>query len=148
MSVFSLPFTFSMVMPDIWALFVPVCPIVPYMQTVSVTTAVATNMAIRIDGYCYKTPHESVDCQVAFKSSASFDAGVNRPSILCAISDRSDQCYPVLCFRNIPEYRRSVMGTSSVLAWRLHTFHTYANIHIVTAILALTYGIVCPVFKY
>ena len=51
MAVFCLPFTFTMVMLDDWVFSAPMCPIVLYMQTVSVTASVATNMAIGIDRF-------------------------------------------------------------------------------------------------
>lgn len=51
MAVFCLPFTFTMVMLDNWIFSEPMCPIVLYMQTVSVTASVCTNMAIGIDRF-------------------------------------------------------------------------------------------------
>ena len=51
MAVFCMPFTFTMTMLGNWVFSAPMCPIVLYMQTVSVTASVCTNMAIGIDRY-------------------------------------------------------------------------------------------------
>lgn len=51
MAIFCMPFTFTMIMLDDWIFSEPMCPIVLYMQTVSVTASVCTNMAIGIDRF-------------------------------------------------------------------------------------------------
>ena len=51
MAIFCMPFTFTMTMLSNWIFSEPMCPIVLYMQTVSVTASVCTNMAIGIDRF-------------------------------------------------------------------------------------------------
>lgn len=51
MAVFCMPFTFTMTMLGHWIFSEPMCPVVLYMQTVSVTASVGTNMAIGIDRF-------------------------------------------------------------------------------------------------
>ena len=51
MAIFCMPFTFTMTMLGNWVFSAPMCPIVLYMQTVSVTASVCTNMAIGIDRF-------------------------------------------------------------------------------------------------
>lgn len=51
MAIFCLPFTFTMTMLETWVFSAPMCPIVLYMQTVSVTASVCTNMAIGVDRF-------------------------------------------------------------------------------------------------
>ena len=51
MAVFCMPFTFTMTMLSNWIFSAPMCPIVLFMQTVSVTASVCTNMAIGIDRF-------------------------------------------------------------------------------------------------
>ncbi|KAK2159111.1 hypothetical protein LSH36_158g00001 [Paralvinella palmiformis] len=51
MSIFCMPFTFTMTMLNNWVFSRPMCPIVLYLQTVSVTASVCTNMAIGIDRF-------------------------------------------------------------------------------------------------
>ena len=51
MAIFCMPFTFTMTMLGNWIFSAPMCPIVLYMQTVSVTASVCTNMAIGIDRF-------------------------------------------------------------------------------------------------
>ena len=51
MAIFCMPFTFTMTMLHNWIFSEPMCPIVLYMQTVSVTASVCTNMAIGIDRF-------------------------------------------------------------------------------------------------
>ena len=51
MSLFCLPFTFTPTMFGHWVFSAPMCPVVLYMQTMSVTASVSTNMAIGIDRY-------------------------------------------------------------------------------------------------
>ena len=51
MTVFCMPFTFTMTMLSDWIFSSPMCPVVLYMQTVSVTASVCTNMAIGIDRF-------------------------------------------------------------------------------------------------
>ena len=51
MAIFCMPFTFTMTMLSTWIFSEPMCPIVLYMQTFSVTASVGTNMAIGVDRY-------------------------------------------------------------------------------------------------
>ena len=51
MAVFCMPFTFTMTMLGHWIFSAPMCPIVLYMQTVSVTVSVCTIVAIGVDRY-------------------------------------------------------------------------------------------------
>ena len=51
MAMFCMPFTFTFTMLGDWIFSAPMCPIVLYMQTVSVTVSVFTNMAIGIDRF-------------------------------------------------------------------------------------------------
>ena len=51
MAIFCMPFTFTMTMLSNWVFSEPMCPIVLYMQLVSVTASVCTNMAIGIDRF-------------------------------------------------------------------------------------------------
>ncbi|KAK2186244.1 hypothetical protein NP493_209g03048 [Ridgeia piscesae] len=51
MTLFCMPFTFTMTMLNNWIFSAPMCPVVLYMQTVSVTASVCTNMAIGIDRF-------------------------------------------------------------------------------------------------
>ena len=51
MAMFCLPFTFTVTMLKNWVFSVPMCPLVLYMQTVSVTASVCTNTAIGIDRF-------------------------------------------------------------------------------------------------
>lgn len=51
MASFCMPFTFTMTMLGHWVFSEPMCPVVLYMQTVSVTASVGTNMAIGIDRF-------------------------------------------------------------------------------------------------
>jgi len=51
MAIFCMPFTFTMTMLSTWIFSEPMCPIVLYMQTVSVTASVCTNMAIGVDRF-------------------------------------------------------------------------------------------------
>ena len=51
MAIFCMPFTFTMTMLGSWIFSEPMCPIVLYMQTVSVTASVGTNMAIGVDRF-------------------------------------------------------------------------------------------------
>lgn len=51
MAIFCMPFTFTQTMLADWVFSTPMCPIVLYMQTVSVTASVCTNMAIGIDRF-------------------------------------------------------------------------------------------------
>ena len=52
MAVFCMPFSFTMSMLKDWIFSAPMCPIVLFMQTLSVTASVATNVAIGVDRYC------------------------------------------------------------------------------------------------
>lgn len=51
MAMFCMPFTFTVTMLNDWIFSAPMCPIVLYMQTVSVSVSVFTNMAIGIDRF-------------------------------------------------------------------------------------------------
>ena len=51
MAIFCMPFTFTMTMLKNWVFSAPMCPLVLYMQTVSVTASVCTNTAIGIDRF-------------------------------------------------------------------------------------------------
>jgi len=51
MAIFCMPFTFTMTMLRTWIFSEPMCPIVLYMQTVSVTASICTNIAICVDRY-------------------------------------------------------------------------------------------------
>lgn len=53
MAIFCIPFTFTYQLLDSnWIFSAPMCPIVMFLQTVSVTGSVSTNMAIGIDRLC------------------------------------------------------------------------------------------------
>ena len=52
MAIFCIPFTFTYQLLDSWIFSRPMCPIVMFLQTVSVTGSVSTNMAIGIDRFC------------------------------------------------------------------------------------------------
>ncbi|KAK3604507.1 hypothetical protein CHS0354_037988, partial [Potamilus streckersoni] len=49
MAVFCIPFTFTYEVLNDWIFSAPMCPIVIFLQTVSVTGSVSTNMAIGLD---------------------------------------------------------------------------------------------------
>ena len=51
MAIFCMPFTFTMTMLSNWIFSAPMCPVVLYMQTVSVTVSVCTIMAIGVDRF-------------------------------------------------------------------------------------------------
>ena len=53
MAMFCIPFTFTYQLLDSnWVFSPPMCPIVMFLQVVSVTVSVTTNMAIGIDRFC------------------------------------------------------------------------------------------------
>lgn len=52
MAIFCIPFTFTYQLLNNWVFSRPMCPIVMFLQTVSVTGSVITNMAIGIDRLC------------------------------------------------------------------------------------------------
>ena len=52
MAIFCIPFTFTYSLMSDWIFSAPMCPIVMFLQTVSVTGSVSTNMAIGIDRFC------------------------------------------------------------------------------------------------
>ncbi|XP_064594322.1 RYamide receptor-like [Liolophura sinensis] len=49
MAIFCIPFTFTLELLQTWVFTAPMCPIVLFLQLVSVTGSVSTNMAIGID---------------------------------------------------------------------------------------------------
>ncbi|XP_069125501.1 QRFP-like peptide receptor [Argopecten irradians] len=51
MAVFCIPFTFTFQLLGDWVFSKPMCPIVLFLQTVSVTASASTNMAIGIDRF-------------------------------------------------------------------------------------------------
>jgi len=51
MACFCMPFTFTMTMLGHWIFSKPMCPIVLFLQTVSVTASVFTSVAVGIDRY-------------------------------------------------------------------------------------------------
>jgi len=51
MAVFCMPFTFTTTMLDSWIFTKPMCPIVMFFQTVSVTVSVCTSVAVGVDRY-------------------------------------------------------------------------------------------------
>jgi len=51
MAVFCMPFTFTVTMLGNWVFTAPMCPLVLFMQTVSVTVSVYTIMAIGVDRF-------------------------------------------------------------------------------------------------
>ena len=51
MAIFCMPFTFTMTMLKDWIFSAPMCPIVLFMQTLSVTASVFTNTAIGVDRF-------------------------------------------------------------------------------------------------
>ena len=51
MAVFCMPFTFTNTMLGYWVFSAPMCPIVLFFQTVSVTVSVFTSVAIGVDRY-------------------------------------------------------------------------------------------------
>ena len=51
MAVFCMPFTFTMTMLGHWVFSAPMCPVVLFLQTVSVTASVFTSVAVGIDRY-------------------------------------------------------------------------------------------------
>ena len=52
MALFCMPFTFTMTILLDWVFSPLLCPVVLFLQTLSVTASVATNVAIGIDRYC------------------------------------------------------------------------------------------------
>ena len=52
MAIFCIPFTFTYSLLGDWVFSEPMCPIVMFLQTASVTGSVSTNMAIGIDRFC------------------------------------------------------------------------------------------------
>ena len=52
MAIFCIPFTFTYSLLGDWVFSDPMCPIVMFLQTASVTGSVSTNMAIGIDRFC------------------------------------------------------------------------------------------------
>lgn len=60
MGMFCIPFTFTFQILDRWIFTEPMCPIVLFLQVVSVTASVSTNMAIGLDRfYAVKYPLKS-----------------------------------------------------------------------------------------
>ncbi|CAG5128113.1 unnamed protein product, partial [Candidula unifasciata] len=55
MAIFCMPFTFTYVMTRTWIFSKPMCPIVLFMQHLSVSASVFTNMAIGIDRFLVVT---------------------------------------------------------------------------------------------
>ena len=51
MAVFCIPFTFTVTMLGHWVFPAPMCPVVLFLQTVSVTASVFTSVAVGIDRY-------------------------------------------------------------------------------------------------
>jgi len=51
MAAFCMPFTFTMTMLGHWVFSAPMCPVVLFLQTVSVTASVFTSVAVGIDRY-------------------------------------------------------------------------------------------------
>ena len=51
MAIFCIPFTFTSELLGNWVFSKPMCPIVVFLQTVSVTASVSTNMAVGIDRF-------------------------------------------------------------------------------------------------
>lgn len=51
MAVFCMPFTFTTTMLDSWIFSAPMCPLVMFFQTVSVTVSVCTSVAVGLDRY-------------------------------------------------------------------------------------------------
>ena len=51
MAMFCMPFTFTMTMLGHWVFSAPMCPVVLFLQTVSVTASVFTSVAVGIDRY-------------------------------------------------------------------------------------------------
>jgi len=51
MAVFCMPFTFTVTMLGHWVFSAPMCPVVLFLQTVSVTASVFTSVAVGIDRY-------------------------------------------------------------------------------------------------
>jgi len=51
MAVFCMPFTFTMTMLGHWVFSAPMCPVVLFLQTVSVTASVFTSVAVGMDRY-------------------------------------------------------------------------------------------------
>ena len=51
MAVFCMPFSFTMAMLGYWIFSAPMCPIVLFLQTVSVTASVFTSVAVGVDRY-------------------------------------------------------------------------------------------------
>jgi hypothetical protein len=51
MAVFCMPFTFASTMLDNWIFSAPMCPVVLFLQTVSVTVSVYTSVAVGVDRY-------------------------------------------------------------------------------------------------
>ena len=52
MAAFCMPFTFTMTILLDWVFSAFMCPVVLFLQTLSVTASVATNVAIGVDRYC------------------------------------------------------------------------------------------------
>ena len=52
MAIFCIPFTFTYSLLGDWIFSEPMCPVVMFLQTASVTGSVSTNMAIGIDRFC------------------------------------------------------------------------------------------------
>ncbi|XP_062616536.1 neuropeptide Y receptor type 5-like [Saccostrea cucullata] len=51
MAIFCIPFTFTHELLGTWVFSTPMCPIVVFLQTVSVTASVSTNMVVGIDRF-------------------------------------------------------------------------------------------------
>ena len=51
MAAFCMPFTFTVTMLGHWVFSAPMCPVVLFLQTVSVTASVFTSVAVGIDRY-------------------------------------------------------------------------------------------------
>lgn len=51
MAIFCIPFTFTHELLGTWVFSIPMCPIVVFLQTVSVSASVSTNMVVGIDRF-------------------------------------------------------------------------------------------------
>ncbi len=143
MAIFCIPFTFTMVMLDNWIFSIPMCPVVLYMQTVSVTASVCTNMAIGIDRFWVVTfplKHRITKSRSKFVISVIWILALGLSSIQLVVGRAIDT-----------EYAPSQFRRDCVEIWwepshayrRTYTFFIFTSTYVIPlSILSLTYGIV------
>ena len=103
MSIFCMPFTFTSTMLKNWIFSPPMCPIVLYLQTVSVSASVFTNMAIGIDRFWV----------VVFPLKSRFKLNMSGRHVVKSSSTWSSATHV-----NVDAYQGSSSWTCQIVAWQ------------------------------